>query len=581
MKVLRFVGVVACVVAVFAAIPLEAGQQASPPTSVCDVKAFCYNATNFTATITTFRISTNNVYKQKIIDVTIRFQNKTNQAVVLAYVDHSGLATDERGNRSIPWGPNAYRGIGLVSGTTFDPKLMVRPGGWGDAQFELVQQGTPPVTGATYMLDLTIDEINNSGGQPTLGGEFPLHFEGLINGASGTLPSLANFAGVPCAGQAANKASVAANTISNIGSIFGKKKTAQTAGQVATATAGCDAVANAATSSVGSATADNPSKTVAVANAPSQPVTDATPQQPVAPSAISNTGQEANRSAAANASRTHSSGPGHSSDVPTQSAEPWSPPTDVAADKAGTVDPLKLPEVAKMPDVIGVRLGMHEQQAVQILHTQYPRGRFQEIPANGLFPTNPKADYGFNILPTDVIATDVVVSLTAPPSQQVVWRVVRFTRRIHSNHANVLATLREKYGKETLAGLGNGTITTDDRLIGQLLWVFDEHGGRLPLPAPQTFGSATMTGIPCSNQLSDVGPRILMEETKSQDWCSSVVAILVTIDPMEIVENTVTNMVDMKLAARTANAYLAWKRDADAKARAAEIAKSKQNKPVF
>jgi hypothetical protein len=38
---------------------------------------------------------------------------------------------------------------------------------------------------------------------------------------------------------------------------------------------------------------------------------------------------------------------------------------------------------------------------------------------------------------------------------------------------------------------------------------------------------------------------------------------------------------DMRLANRTANAYVAWKRDADAKARAAEIAKSKKNKPVF
>jgi hypothetical protein len=240
-----------------------------------------------------------------------------------------------------------------------------------------------------------------------------------------------------------------------------------------------------------------------------------------------------------------------------------------------------------MPDVVGVRLGMSLPQALQILRGQYPRGRFQEIPASGIFPTNPKADYGFNILPTDAIATDVVVSLTAPPSRQVVWRIVRYTRRIHTNHANVLAALREKYGKESLAGLDNGTITTDDRRIGQLLWVFDEHGGRPPMPSPQAFGSSSMIGIPCGAMagsggvLSDVGPRIPMEETKSQDWCSSIVGVVVTIDSTEIVENTTTNMVDMKLAARTANAYVAWKRDADAKARAAEIEKSKKNKPAF
>jgi hypothetical protein len=301
------------------------------------------------------------------------------------------------------------------------------------------------------------------------------------------------------------------------------------------------------------------------------------------PSAAANTPGQAGSSAKAAPQQVASAQPaaGTPNGQTAGAAEPWTPPADTAAKAADLVDPLKLPEVAKMPDVVGVRLGMTEQQALQILHGQYPRGRFQEIPAGGIFPTNPKADYGFNILPTDVIATDVVVSLTAPPSRQVVWRVVRFTRRIHANHANVLATLREKYGKESLAGLGNGTITTDDRLIGQLLWVFDEHGGRASMPAPQTFGSSTMVGIPCGDIVSDVGPRIKMEEINSQDWCNSIVAIVVTIDPSEIVENTITNMVDMKLATRTANAYLAWKRDADAKARAAEIAKSKQNKPVF
>ena len=149
MRLTNFVSAAAFGFAVIAPIPLGAGQQAAPQTGICSGKALCYEATDFAAAVTVFRVSTNNVYKQKIIDVTVRFQNKTTQAVVLGYVDHSGLATDDRGNRSIPWGPNAYRGIGLVSGTTFEPKLVVRSGGWGDTQFELVQQGTPPVTGTT------------------------------------------------------------------------------------------------------------------------------------------------------------------------------------------------------------------------------------------------------------------------------------------------------------------------------------------------------------------------------------------------------------------------------------------------
>lgn len=571
MRIMRFVGAALCGLAMLAAIPAEAGQQAAPAAGVCGASSYCYDANNFTATVTTFRVSTNNVYKQKIIDVTVRFQNKTTQAVVLAYVDHSGLATDDRGNRSIPWGQNAYRGIGLVSGTTFDPKLVVRPGAWGDAQFELVQQGTPPVTGMSYVLDLTIDEINNSGGQPTLGGEFPVHFEGLANGAAGTVPTLSGLAGGPCALQpAANKAASAANAISNLGSLFGKKKTAQTAGQVAAATAGCDVSANTTASTSGTIAAT----TASAATQPGTPATAANANEVKAKNPL-----------AANTTPAHTSG--DASSASGQAAQPWTPPSDVAEEKTELKDPLALPEVAKMPDVVGVRLGMSEPQAVQILHGQYPRERFQEIPASGLFPTNPKADYGFNILPTGIIETDAAVSLTAPPSRQVVWRVVRFTRGMHTNHANVLAALRAKYGKETLAGLGNGTVTTDDRSIGKLFWAFDEHGNRVQLPSPQTFGETSYRVIPCANSnvyggpLSDVGPRTPIEENKSQDWCASVVGILISIDASEIVDRTMTNMVDMRLATRTANAYLAWKRDTDAKARAAAVEQSKKNKPVF
>jgi hypothetical protein len=614
----------------------QTGGWTQTPAGVCGSQPFCSETNDFVATVTSFRISTNNVYQQKIIDATVRFQNQTDRPLILGYVDHSGVAMDDQGNRSVPWGPNAYRGIGLVTGNAFEPKLVLRPGGWGEAQFELVQQGTPKVIGSTYALDLTVDEINSTGNQHTLGGEFPLHFQGLSNGSAGGALTSA-IAGGPCgvagaqgaAGKASSATSTAANTLSNIGSIFGKKKTAQNAGQVANAAAGCDprvnSVATVAGTVAGAAAASNAQQTAPASNMQAQQVAQSMPPvssnaalQPVATAPQTNTQpagttsntpanlaadansktkqaqsrgqqqqqkpqQSAPTSAQASPQKVTSgeSAAGTSNGQTAGAAEPWTPPADNAAKAADLVDPLKLPEVAKMPDVVGVRLGMSEQQALQILHGQYPRGRFQEIPAGGIFPTNPKADYGFNILPTDVIATDVVVSLTAPPSQQVAWRVVRYTRRIHTNHANVLAALREKYGKESLAGVANGTITTDDRSIGTLLWVFDEHGNRASLPSPQAFGSSNLLVIPCSGPFSDVGPRIPMEENKNQDWCSSLVGILVTIDPMEIVENTVTNMVDMRLAARTANAYLAWKHDADAKARAAELEKSKKNKPVF
>jgi hypothetical protein len=520
---------------------------AQTPTNACGGQPFCVETSDFTATVTSFRTST--VGSSRIINVSVRFQNRTGQPLVLGYVANSGMTTDERGNRYIVYGGNGFRGIGLVYGSTFDPKLTLRPASSGDAQFEMHLQATPQNAGQTFTVDVTIDGINTTGNQPTLGGEFPLHFEGLANGVSQGVGSLA---GAPDG---------LASAVSNLKSMFGKKKAVQSAATVASSAASTAATVNAASNSAASQPPSATANTLGQAGSSAK----AAPQQVASaqPAAATPNGQTAG------------------------AAEPWAPPADNAAEAAALVDPLKLPEVTKMPDVVGVHLGMSLPQALQILHGQYPRGRFQEIPAGGIFPTNPKADYGFNILPTDVIATDVVVSLTAPPSRQVVWRIVRYTRRIHTNHANVLAVLREKYGKESLAGAANGAIVKDDRSIGTLLWLFDENGNRASLPSPQAFGSSSMTSIPCGamvgsgGPLSDVGPRIPMEEIKSQDWCSSVVGIVVTIDPTEIVENTTTNMVDMKLAARTANAYLAWKRDADARARAAELEKSKKNKPVF
>jgi hypothetical protein len=75
----------------------------------------------------------------------------------------------------------------------------------------------------------------------------------------------------------------------------------------------------------------------------------------------------------------------------------------------------------------------------------------------------------------------------------VVWHIVRFTRRLHANHANVLATLREKYGKESFAASANGSKTTDERNIGMLFWIYDEQGKREPMPAAQAFGSNDIT----------------------------------------------------------------------------------------
>src|SRR5712675_1058600 len=219
---------IACAFALVTTRAAQAQQVAAPapdqqPTA-CGTQSYCYDTPHFVAVVTGFRTSTVNGYK--LIDTSIRFQNKTDRPLIVGYVSASGFATDDRGNRSAVGGPNGVRGIGLVVGNNFDPKLIVRSGAWGEAQFELVLQGSPQIVGFHYVLDITVAEIKTlEGNQHMLDGEFPLHFEGLANGVS---QGVGSFAGAPDG---------LANAVSNLKSIFSKRKAVQNAATVANSAA--------------------------------------------------------------------------------------------------------------------------------------------------------------------------------------------------------------------------------------------------------------------------------------------------------------------------------------------------------
>ena len=295
------------------AAPLQ-GQAQNP--GICGNQPLCYEAADFAATVTDFRISTQGYYK--IVDVGLRFQNKTAAQLVLGYNAGSGTALDDRGNRYAVGGANALRGMGLVNGQSFDPKFVLRPASYGDVRFELVGGGAQ-VYGVSYELNITVSEINTvEGNQHTLGGEFPLQFQGLMNGARATAPGMpAGAAGMPAAtgmissgtavpctpagapsaiAGATNSQAVqnATAALSSITSLFGKKRQAAPAAANAVATP-CSATAPSAQAAQAApmvaaataapaaapvtATAASPAPTarIAVANAPKAPAQPAKP----------------------------------------------------------------------------------------------------------------------------------------------------------------------------------------------------------------------------------------------------------------------------------------------------------------
>jgi hypothetical protein len=287
-----------------AAQPKEAAPAAMAPASLCANRPLCYEANDFVATVTEFRVSTD-PRGLKIIDAMMHFQNKTNQPISLGYVDGSGSAIDDMGNRL---GLNTYnggvRGMGVVAGNNMDPKFTLGAGGGGDARFELFWAPGNRLSGVNYELEVSIREMNRvEGNQWTLGDEALLHYQGLANGTGvapvsnvnsagmgmasgsgggsavvnnavtsfvpgqnsagntqtigaaqpcppggstrGTLINTANSAGAQ--NQPANDTvSNATTAISNLGSLFGHKKKAPNATTTANAAAPCTPVANAA-----------------------------------------------------------------------------------------------------------------------------------------------------------------------------------------------------------------------------------------------------------------------------------------------------------------------------------------------
>jgi hypothetical protein len=274
-----------------AAAQTPAAPVAQAPT-ICGSSALCYEASDFAATITDFRTSMQGPYH--IIDVTVRFTNKTAAPLILGYANGSGMATDDRGNRYALGGGNALRGMGVVNGQSFDPKFQINAGGYGDSRFELLLQGSPQVIGFAFELDLAVNEINSyQGNQHTLGGEFPLMWKGLQNGASGAAPgqvaysNAGSVASVPCTNTTVQNAATGAQTtvanvstaVASIGSIFGKKQPAAASAPTVPCTApqGMSAAAPAAPNATGTPAAP------AVATTSAAPVKAASP--PPAPPA--------------------------------------------------------------------------------------------------------------------------------------------------------------------------------------------------------------------------------------------------------------------------------------------------------
>jgi len=147
----------------------------------------------FTTEVVDVRTS---VSSSRYVSVTLRFHNRVQRPLTLAYVQSSPVVLDDRGNRYTLNG--AVRGMGLVSPSSYDPKFTIAPGESADAQFEFVWHPRDQLFGLRYELSLAVRELTPlGGGRHRAAGEYVVRHGGL--GAPAVADAGAQAAATPSA----------------------------------------------------------------------------------------------------------------------------------------------------------------------------------------------------------------------------------------------------------------------------------------------------------------------------------------------------------------------------------------------
>lgn len=141
-----------------------------------------------------------------------------------------------------------------------------------------------------------------------------------------------------------------------------------------------------------------------------------------------------------------------------------------------------------LPNILGIQLGMPVREAHAKLQAELPKNKLQvgttnlptiEKPVIASFSSNPQQ----GIMMGDG-GDSVNIYVTVPPNKQSVWWVerTRFFPDKGIAKGTLLASLREKYGKETMSNVRQNKPARDDYEIVELLWLFDEQGRPAALP---------------------------------------------------------------------------------------------------
>ena len=128
----------------------------------CNSRPNCVDVGSYTATATNVWPSVTPNSRQ--IRLILRFDNVSEQPIILAYRGHSLFVLDDYGNRyfccqndTVP--DSSAVGIGIDQGDKVDPQFILKPHESAIASFDLWTHRTNPVA-SYYDIDVMIDEVD-------------------------------------------------------------------------------------------------------------------------------------------------------------------------------------------------------------------------------------------------------------------------------------------------------------------------------------------------------------------------------------------------------------------------------------
>ena len=339
----------------------------------------------------------------------------------------------------------------------------------------------------------------------------------------------------------AGAADNAKTAFKNLGSVFGKKKDAAPAGGTG-ASASSTAPCAPASASAGSA----------------------------APAPGSGAPGSAQPGAAAS-SRGDAAAPWSPDDAGAPKATPQSKPTATAF--TGPLDP------AKLPDVVGVHMGMPIEEALAVMKKLHG-GNVNLISAGN--PVNyTRVSYQLNVNPP--AGETFQLDYTFPPGVQRVADISHMSQYYPPvSHANMVEGLRAKYGKETLAIAGPLVAKPgEDARITSMIWLFDENGKPVP-SGPVT----NLAPYGCTQDHFGTGYQTMVNASMrnalpAPTFCDSLIILNVAFTNAETVGLSQTMIIDNGLLLRSVKATGDYQTELAKKQHEQQLQQANQAKPTL